>query len=52
MGIVVTICVAFIGGKIVGIIIGLLGKKEIPYIDEDEFFLEEEKINIARVLKS
>lgn len=40
LGIVVTVCVAFICGKITGAAISLLGKKEIPYSDEDEFFIE------------
>jgi len=40
-GIVVTVCVAFILGKVTGTVINLLGKKEIPYSDEDEFFLAE-----------
>ena len=40
-GIVVTLCVAFVCGKITGSVIGLLGKKELPYSDEDEFFVEE-----------
>ena len=37
LGIVTTVCVAFIGGKITGVVINLLGRKEIPYSDEDEF---------------
>lgn len=40
LGIVVTVCIAFTFGKITGSIISLLGKKEIPYSDEDEFFME------------
>ncbi|GCD10253.1 ammonium transporter [Clostridium tagluense] len=40
LGIIVTVCVAFIFGKITGTIISLLGKKEILYSDEDEFFVE------------
>lgn len=40
LGIVVTVCVAFLCGKITGAVISLLGKKEIPYSDEDEFFVE------------
>jgi len=40
-GIVVTVCVAFIFGRVTGMIISMLGKKEIPYSDEDEFFLAE-----------
>jgi len=39
LGIVATVCVAFICGKVAGSIISLLGKKETPYSDEDEFFL-------------
>jgi len=41
LGIVATVCVAFICGKVTGIVISVLGKKEIPYSDEDEFFLAE-----------
>ncbi|MGE5628373.1 MAG: ammonium transporter [Solirubrobacterales bacterium] len=40
LGIVVTVCIAFTFGKITGSIINILGKKEIPYSDEDEFFME------------
>ncbi len=40
-GIVVTVCVAFVLGKVTGMVISLLGKKETPYSDEDEFFLAE-----------
>ncbi|MFT5875500.1 MAG: ammonium transporter Rh [Clostridium sp.] len=40
LGIFVTIAVAFIGGQLTGAVISLLGKKEIPYSDEDEFFIE------------
>mgnify|MGYP001584471532 CR=1 FL=1 len=40
LGIFVTVCVAFICGQVTGAVISLLGKKEIPYSDEDEFFLE------------
>lgn len=40
-GIVVTLCVAFVCGKVTGLVIGLLGKKELPYSDKDEFFTEE-----------
>lgn len=40
LGIVVTVCVAFLCGKITGAVISLLGKKEILYSDEDEFFVE------------
>ena len=41
LGIVATVCIAFLFGKATGSIIGLLGKKEMPYSDEDEFFLAE-----------
>lgn len=41
LGIVVTIVIAFLGGKITGIILSLLGKKEIPFSDSDEFFVNE-----------
>jgi ammonium transporter Rh len=41
LGIIVTLCVAFIGGRITGVVLNLLGKKEIPYSDEDEFFVED-----------
>lgn len=37
--IVATVIIAFVGGKITGSIINLLGKKLIPYSDEDEFFI-------------
>lgn len=40
LGIFVTVCVAFICGQITGVVISLLGKKEIPYSDEDKFFVE------------
>lgn len=36
-GIVVTVVLAFVFGKVTGIIIRLFGQKEIPYSDEDEF---------------
>lgn len=39
MGIVSTLIIAFIGGKVTGLIIDLLGTKEIPYSDEEEFIL-------------
>ena len=38
----VTVVIAFVGGRIVGLIIGCMGRKEVPYSDEDEFILEEE----------
>lgn len=41
LGIVVTVCLAFILGKATGSVISLLGKKELPYSDEDEFFVAE-----------
>jgi len=40
LGIFVTVGVAFICGQLTGVVISLLGKKEIPYSDEDEFFVE------------
>lgn len=39
LGIAATVCIAFICGKITGIIINLLGKKEIAYDDKDEFIV-------------
>ena len=39
-GILVTVVLAFVCGKVAGLVIGLLGKKEIPYSDEDEFLLD------------
>lgn len=41
LGIIMTVCLAFAGGKLTGIIITLLEKKEIPYSDDDEFILSE-----------
>ncbi len=41
-GILVTVVIAFACGKVSGIVVGLLGKKEIPYSDEDEFFVAHE----------
>ena len=40
LGIFVTVGVAFICGQLTGAVISLLGKKEIPYSDKDEFFVE------------
>ncbi len=40
-GIVVTVLVAFICGKVTGSIISLFGKKQATYNDKDEFFIEE-----------
>ena len=39
-GIVATVVIAFSCGKIAGLVISLLGKKEILYNDADEFFVE------------
>ncbi len=39
MGILLTVCIAFIGGKIAGFLIDLMGTKAIPYSDEEEFVL-------------
>lgn len=36
----ITVGVAFICGQLTGAVISLLGIKEIPYIDKDEFFVE------------
>ena len=41
IGIVITILLAFVGGKITGLILDLLGTKTIPYSDEEEFLLSE-----------
>ena len=39
-GILTTLVVAFIFGRITGMILPLFGKKQIPYSDEDEFITE------------
>jgi ammonium transporter Rh len=41
-GILATVVIAFVCGKIAGLAIGLLGKKETPYSDSDEFILDHE----------
>jgi len=41
LGIFATILIAFICGKITGMVIDLLGTKEIPYSDEEEFILSD-----------
>ena len=41
-GIAVTVVLAFVFGKITGIIISVLGQKEVPYSDEDEFIMSHE----------
>ncbi|MGE5417931.1 MAG: ammonium transporter [Acidobacteriota bacterium] len=41
LAIVVTVVIAFICGKITGLIIDLLGTKAVPYSDEEEFILGE-----------
>lgn len=41
-GILTTVVIAFACGKIAGFAVGLLGKKETPYSDEDDFILEHE----------
>lgn len=38
-GIVVTVIAAFVCGKFAGVVIRLFGEKQIPYSDEDEFFV-------------
>lgn len=43
LGIVTTVVIAFCAGKIAGTIISLLGKKAIPYSDDDEFIVEHEE---------
>ncbi len=39
-GIAVSIIIAFVFGRVSGVIIRLLGQKEVPFSDEDEFILE------------
>lgn len=39
-GILTTLVVAFVCGRITGMVLPLFGKKEIPYSDEDEFITE------------
>jgi len=46
-GILATVAIAFICGKIAGAAVGLLGKKATPYSDADEFFLDHETEDIA-----
>lgn len=41
LAMVVTVVIAFIGGRIVGAIIGLMKQKAVPYSDEDDFLLHE-----------
>jgi len=41
LGIVMTIVIAFVCGKVTGFIIDLLGTKDIPYSDEEEFILSD-----------
>ncbi len=41
LGIVMTVVIAFVCGRITGAVVGLLGQKSIPYSDSDEFFVEE-----------
>ena len=41
-GILATVAIAFVCGKIAGLVVGLLGKKETPYSDADEFILDHE----------
>lgn len=41
IGIVITVVLAFIGGKITGLVLDLLGTKNVPYSDEEEFILAE-----------
>ncbi|HWP96559.1 MAG TPA: ammonium transporter [Syntrophomonadaceae bacterium] len=39
LGILATVIIAFVCGKITGFIISLVGSKEIPYNDEEEFLI-------------
>jgi ammonium transporter Rh len=39
LAIVCTVLVALVLGRVAGLVLGLLGTKEIPYSDEDEFFV-------------
>ncbi|MGE5390385.1 MAG: ammonium transporter, partial [Deltaproteobacteria bacterium] len=41
IGILITVILAFIGGKITGLILDLLGTKNVPYSDQEEFILTE-----------
>jgi ammonium transporter Rh len=41
LGIVATVAIAFVCGKITGFVIDLLGTKEIPYDDKEEFILSD-----------
>ncbi len=50
-GIAVTVVIAFICGKITGIVIRLLGQKEIPYDDEDEFITSHHESMQATAIK-
>ena len=49
LGIITTVLLAFCAGKITGSIISLLGKKAIPYSDEDEFFTSHEEEEDVKV---
>ena len=40
-GILATVVIAFACGKVAGVVVSLMGKKEKPYNDEDEFLVEE-----------
>lgn len=42
-GILFTVVLAFVCGRITGLIVGAMGVKEIPYSDADEFICEEEE---------
>lgn len=39
MGILTTVVIGFVLGKVCGVVLNLLGQKEVPYSDEDEFIL-------------
>jgi len=43
-GILTTLAIAFVCGKAAGLAVGLLGKKETPYSDADEFILDHEAV--------
>ena len=44
LGIVINVVVAFVLGRVTGVIIGCLGRKEIPYSDKDEFIMDDDDI--------
>lgn len=40
-GIITTVIIGFVCGRIAGVLLGLFSKKEIPYTDNEEFFIAE-----------